>query len=169
LTTKKKRFRLYFFLNGQPHKKIQVNNPLDRLVAWNYTERKRVAYSLSAARKNIEPAFTTGEVEAMVGRHRVSMLGYIAKGLIKPPFKTYSLDGQFKPGMYVWCEKDIIGLWEMLLYRVPGARRKDGLSKSTRLPSKAELMAMIRNEVVLYAKTSNGEFTPVWQAKDWQV
>jgi hypothetical protein len=158
---------LYFFLDGQAHKKLQVNHAADILVAWNYPEKKRVAYVLTVARKNMEKAFFTKQVEEMVGRTRESMIGYIRKGLIRRPYLTYSLDGQGKPGLYLWTEQDVLDLHDMMLNHGPGRPRNDGQPVRTNLPSKAELLAMMRNEVVLYTKTSGGGFTPVWQAKDW--
>ncbi|AXH67422.1 hypothetical protein SEA_WOFFORD_73 [Streptomyces phage Wofford] len=163
----KKNPDLYFFLNGQAHKKLQVNHAADILVAWNYEEAKRVAYVLSVARKNMEKAFFTAQVEKMVGRTRMSMINYIKNGLIKRPYLTYSLDGQGKAGLYLWTQQDVLDLHEMMLNHGPGRPRNDGQPVRTNLPSRAELLAMMRNEVVLYTKTRDGEFTPVWQAKDW--
>ena len=165
---KKARPQKYFFLNGIPHKKLQINRSADTLLAWNYFEKKTAMYVWSAARRNMERAFLSTEVQQMLGRHRNSLHLYIKNGDIRPPFRTYSLDGRFSPGMYLWSEKDILDLHEMILGKKPSGRpRKDGLPKSKRLPSRAELLAMMRNDVVLYTKTRDGEFTPVWQEKDW--
>jgi hypothetical protein len=163
----KKKASPYFFLDGQAHKKLQVNHAADILIAWNYPEKKRVAYVLSVARKNMEKAFFTKQVEEMVGRTRKSMINYIHDGLIRRPYLTYSLDGQGKPGLYLWTEQDVLDLHDMMLNHGPGRPRKDGQPVRTNLPSKAELIAMMRNDVVLYTKTRDGEYTPVWQAKDW--
>ncbi|QGH76381.1 hypothetical protein SEA_DAUBENSKI_73 [Streptomyces phage Daubenski] len=146
----------YFFLDGIPHKKLQVNHGADILIAWNYVDKKSVAYVWSVARRNMGRAFLGPEVQKMLGRHRNSLRNYITQGQIREPYKTYSLDGRFSPGMYLWSEKDILDLHEMLVHRKYGA-----------LPSRAELLAMMRNDVVLYTKTRDGEFTPVWQEKDW--
>ncbi|UMO76265.1 hypothetical protein SEA_TOMAS_76 [Streptomyces phage Tomas] len=159
--------KLYFFLDGKAHKKLQVNHAADILIAWNYPDKKQVAYVLSSARRNMETAFFTKQVEEMVGRSRNAMLNYIWKGLIQSPYLTYALDGSGKRGMYIWNEKNILDLHDMLLNHGQGRPRKDGRPVKTNLPSKAELMAMMRNEVVLYTKTRDGGYTPVWQAKDW--
>jgi hypothetical protein len=154
--TGKRQPKRYFFLDGVPHRKLQINHGADILIAWNYIERKRVAYVLSVARRNMERAFLGPEVQKMLGRHRNSLYNYVSQGQIREPFKTYSLDGEDRPGMYLWSEKDILDLHEMLVQRRYGA-----------LPSRAELLAMMRNDVVLYTKTRDGNFTPVWQEKDW--
>ena len=146
----------YFFLDGVPHKKLQINRGADILIAWNYIERKRAAYVWSVARRNMETAFLGPQVQQMLGKHRNSLYNYTSQGQIKKPFRTYSLDGTNRPGVYLWTEKDILGLHEMLVQRGYGL-----------LPSRTELLAMMRNDVVLYTKTRDGNFTPVWQEKDW--
>ncbi|QDH93940.1 helix-turn-helix DNA-binding protein [Streptomyces phage Evy] len=157
----------YFFLDGVPHKKLQINRGADTLLAWNYIERKRVAYVWSVAKRNMQAAFLSKDVRRMLNRHRNSLHLYIHENQIKTPFKTYSLDGEFRPGMYLWSEKDILDLHELLVNRGYGRKRKDGLPPASRLPSRAELLAMMRNDVVLYTKTKDGNFTPVWQENDW--
>lgn len=156
----------YFFLNGHPHKILQKNNGADILVAWDYIDKKTVSYSLSLVRKNMEKAYVTGQVERMVNRTRVAMLSYITNGHIRPPFLTYSLNGKETPVCYIWTEQDILDLHDMLLTRSRGRPRSDGRPVINQLPSKAELMAMMRNEAVFYTKTKDG-YKPVWQAQDW--
>lgn len=157
----------YFFLDGVPHKKLQVNHAADILIAWNYIEEKTVSYVWTVARRNMEKAFLTGQVEKWFGRTRVSMLNYIANGLIKPPYLTYSLDGQKKTGLYLWREENVLDLHDMLLTHGRGRPRRDGTPVSTTIPSRAEILAMMRNDVVLYTKTRDGDYKPVWQANEW--
>lgn len=166
---KKRKLNLsrYFFLNGVPHKKLQVNHAADILIAWNYIEEKTVSYVWTVARRNMEKAFLTAQVQEWFGKTRVSMLNYIAKGLIRPPYLTYSLDGQKRKGLYLWREENVLDLHDMLLMHGAGRPRKDGKPVATSLPSRAEILAMMRNDVVLYTKTRDGNYKPVWQANEW--
>lgn len=157
----------YFFMNGEPHKVLQKNHGADILVAWNYIEEKTVTYSLSQARKMMEKAFVTGQVERMVNRTRVAMLSYIKDGHIRAPYLTHALQGTRRKVCYIWSEQDVLDLHDMLLTRSRGRPRSDGRPIVNQLPSKAELMAMMRNDAVLYTKTKDGGFQPVWQAQDW--
>jgi hypothetical protein len=162
----------YFFLNDIPHKKIQVNRSTDVLLAWNYEERKVCSYVWSVAKKNMEKVFLTGQIDDMFGLTRATVLSYITKGLIPAPYRTKNIRNPEKKGsgsIYLWREKDVLGLHEALIARGgPGRPRHDGTpSAYNALPSKVELLAMMRNEVVLYTKTKDGEFKPVWQAHDW--
>lgn len=157
----------YFFLDGIPHKKLQVNRGADMLVAWNYIEHKRSAYVWSVAKRNIQRAFLGPEIQKMLGRHRNSLYLYIKEGNVRAPFKTYSLDGTERPGIYLWTEKEVLDLHEFIVNRGYGRKSKYGLPRIKSLPSRTELLAMMRDDVVLYTKTKDGKYTPVWQEKDW--
>lgn len=163
----KSKVRLYFFLNGVPHKKLQVIHGQDILIAWNYIEEKTVSYIWSVARRNMEKAFLNSDVEKMFGKTRNSMFNYIKKGKIKAPYLTYSLDGQKALGLYLWNEDNIMDLHDMLLHNGPGRPRRDGKPIPSKIPSRAEVLAMMRNDAILYTKTSDGKYKPVWQANEW--
>ena len=45
---------LYFFLNGKIHKVIRASKAKDELVAWCYPDKKRVMYSYSQVKKNMD-------------------------------------------------------------------------------------------------------------------
>jgi hypothetical protein len=165
--TKQPKSARYFFLNDIPHKKLQVNRAADMLIAWNYIEHKRVAYVWSVAKRNMERAFLGPEIQKMLGRHRNSLYMYVRDGNIQAPFKTYSLDGTERPGMYLWTEKQVLDLHDYILSIGYGRTTKSGLPRLMQLPSRTELLAMMRNDVVLYTKTKDGKYTPVWQEKDW--
>ncbi|QMP84203.1 MerR-like helix-turn-helix DNA binding domain protein [Streptomyces phage Coruscant] len=162
----------YFFINGVAHKKLQVNRSTDMLTAWNYEERKVVSYIWSITKRSLEKVYLSGQVEDMFGFTRQTILSYIKNGLIPAPYRTLNIRNPEKKGsgsIYLWRESDILGLHDALIARGgPGRPRQDGTpSAYNNLPSKAEILAMMRNEVVLYAKTKEGEFKPVWQAHDW--
>jgi hypothetical protein len=48
-----------------------------------------------------------------------------------------------------------------------GRPRKDGRVTPGRMPSKAELRALMRHDTMTYVKNADGEFTPVWKEVDW--
>jgi len=47
----------YFYLNGFLHKVIRRSRAEDLVVAWNFHEGKRVAYSLTDVNKNKQHAY----------------------------------------------------------------------------------------------------------------
>lgn len=162
-----KRIR-YFFVNGDLHKTIHVNRSSDLVVAWNYSEKRRAAYSWSETKKNMERAYSITEVAKMLGRHRMTIDKYIRRGLIKTPQRMYKIDGKFNSsGKYMFSEKDILDLYEYCSTVSRGRPRKDGLVNSHGLPSKSEIKSMLKQSSILYVKDEEGNFIPVWKENVW--
>jgi hypothetical protein len=163
---KRKKLR-YFYLNDQLHKVLSINHPQDICVAWNYIEQRRVGYVWSDLRKRYGKAFSVTEVSHMIGRHRVNIEKYILDEKFPAPQRIYSLDENKRLGKYFFSESDVYNLHDYLLTVHIGRPRKDGKITPGRMPSKAELRAMMRHDVQMYTKTSGGEFVPVWKEIDW--
>lgn len=154
-------------MQDQLHRVLSINHPNDICVAYNFIEERRVGYVWSDLRRKYEKAFTLTEVSRMVGRHRVNIEKYILAGNIKAPQRAYSLSDTKRPGKYFFSEKDVYDLHDYLLTVHIGRPRKDGKVTPGRMPSKAELRAMMRHDVQMYTKTDSGEFIPVWKEIDW--
>lgn len=159
----------YFFLNGALHKKIAINRGKDQITAWNYPEHKVMTYVYSDLLKRKEPVFTTAQVTEMINRSRIRIRMAIYEGGIEPPFKLYPINGteSGKTQKWMWSQDDILALHEYFSERHRGRPRKDGRIQPQALPSRRELLAMMRNENIMYIKDEDGEFRPVWAAKDF--
>jgi transposase len=145
----------YFFLNGKIHKIISSSRAKDQLIAWSYIDKKRMLYPYSEVKKNMGNAYSIAQVASMLNKHRVTVQDYILEGKIKSPQKIYPIgniseDRWYK---YMFSEKDILDLHEYIL--------ESGHSKN--VPSKAELLALLKHSFILYTKTDSG-FVPVWKA-----
>lgn len=162
-----KRVVRYFYLNSDLHRVLRIVRAQDFVEAWCFREEKRKGYVWSDVRKRMENAFTLQQVSSMIGRHRVQIEKYILAGEIRSPQRIYSLDEDRKPGKYFFSEADVLDLHDYLLTVHRGRPRKDGLITPGRMPSKAELRAMMRHDTVHYVKSSSGEFTPIWKEVDW--
>jgi hypothetical protein len=157
----------YFYLNSDLHKVLRIIRAQDFVEAWSYPEAKRKGYVWSDVRKRMETAVPLAQVATLIGRHRVQIENYILNGHIKTPQRIYTLDGEKKPGKYMFSESDVMDLHDYLLTVHIGRPRKDGLITPGRMPTKSELRAMMRHDTVTYVKTHDGEFTPVWREVDW--
>lgn len=157
----------YFYLNSDLHKVLRVVRPQDFVEAWNYREGKIAGYVWSDVRKKMQRAFTLQDVSKMIGRHRVQLEKYILNGDIRRPQRIYTLDGDKKPGKYFLSESDVLDLHDYLLTVHVGRPRKDGRITPGRMPSKAELRAMMKHDVVTGVLRSDGEFVPTWKEVDW--
>ena len=147
---------LYFFLNGKIHRTLRSSRAKDELVAWCYPDKKRVMYSYSQVKKNMEKAYTTVEVGQLLGKHKVTIEDYILEGKIKMPQRVYPISNpDSKWSKYMFNESDIYDLHEFILES----------GHSNKLPSKGELTALLKHNLILYTKSSEGNFVPVWKAE----
>ena len=153
-TTKPKKFR-YFFLNDKIHKVLRASHSKDELVAWCFPDKKRVMYSYSQVNKYMGKAYSIVEVSTMLNKHRVTIQDYILEGKIKTPQKIYPIgDPENKNwSKYMFDQSGILDLHEYIL----------SSGHSSELPSKTELLALLKHNIILYTKTESG-FIPVWKA-----
>lgn len=156
----------YFYLNGQHHKVIRISRAEDLIIAWNYEEHKKVTYIWSLTKQNMQKAFTMKQVSRIFDRDIMIIHDYINDGKIRRPKQAYSLE-TLKPGKFLFSEDDLRGMHSYLLTVHRGRPRNDGMITNTKLMSRAELEAMMRQETVLYTKDEDGEFIPVWKQPDW--
>lgn len=148
---------LYFFLNGNIHKVLKASHSKDELVAWCYPDKKRVMYSYSQVRKHMQNAYTLTQVAAILNKHRVTIQDYILEGKIKAPQKVYPIGNPDHENWskYMFSESDVLDLHQFIL----------DSGYSSELPSRAELSALLKNNLILYTKTEEGKFVPVWKAE----
>jgi hypothetical protein len=154
--TTRKKF-LYFFLNEKIHRVLKSSRSRDELVAWSYPDRKRVMYSYSQVEKYMENAYTMTQVGLILNKHKVTIQDYILDGKIKAPQKVYPISNPDHKNWskYMFSESDILDLHQFIL----------DLGHSSELPSKTELLALLKNNLILYTKTKEGKFVPVWKAE----
>jgi hypothetical protein len=158
---------MYFYLNGNLHKKLHINRGADQIITWCYPLEKRVAYTYSDVKKNHKPAFSTQEAAKMLWRSRLTLERAIIRGDIRAPQYTYGIDENKRKFKYMWSEDDIMEAHAYLSTVHQGRPRHDGLVTPQRLPTARELRAMIRQEQVFYVRGEDGEFRPVWRAEDF--
>lgn len=165
---KGKRKRLaYFFVNKNLHKVLRISRGEDLVVAWNYPEGKRVAYVWSDLQNNMQHAYSISSVSKILNRHHAIIKKHIKSGAVREIQRTYSLDERKALGVYYMSEDDIRELHAYLLTVSIGRPRNDGQVVTSGLPTKAELEAILRHETVLYVKTDQGEFSPVFKQPEW--
>ena len=155
----------YFFYRGDLCKKIHIHRPNDIVIAWNYPKGKAEQYVYSDVRKNGTQAFSTHQVEKLVGRSKRTIKKILAEGQIPTPQRTYGLDENRNGYAYYWSESDIMGLWDYLKTVHRGRPRKDGRVTPQELPTASELRAMIRQGTVFYVKVGD-DFIPTWRAEN---
>ena len=146
----------YFFINGKIHKVIKSTRAKDELIAWCYPDKKRMLYSYHLIEKNMENAYSVKDAAALLNRHKVTVEEYILAGKIKEPQKVYPISNpESKWFKFMLSESDILDIHQFIL--------DAGYIRD--LPSKTELQAILKHNLILYTKTNDGSFVPVWKAE----
>lgn len=154
-TGTRKKF-LYFFLNNKLHKVIRSSKAKDELIAWCYPDKKRVMYAYSQVEKHKENAYSVKQVSVLLNKHKVTVEEYILDGKIKTPQRIYPIGNPDSTwSKFMFSESDILDLHQYIL--------DAGYTKN--MPSKAELLALLKHNIILYTKSSEGNFIPVWKAE----
>ena len=147
---------VYFFLNGKVHKVLRLSRARDEVIAWSYLDKKRMMYSYSQVDKNMEKAYSISEVSKILGRHRVTIEEYILQGKIRQPQKVYPISNPESTwSKYMLSESDILDIHQFI---IDAGHIRD-------LPSKLELQALLKHNLIMYTKTEDGKFVPVWKAE----
>jgi len=146
----------YFFLNGKVHKVIKSARAKDELVAWCYPDSKRVLYSYNLVERNMENAYSIKDAAVLLNRHKVTIEEYILAGKIKEPQKVYPISNPTSTWFkFMLSESDILDIHQFIL--------DAGYIRD--LPSRTELKAILKHNLILYTKTNDGSFVPVWKAE----
>ena len=147
---------VYFFLNGKVHKVLRLSRAKDEVVAWSYVDKKRVMYSYAQVEKSMERAYTVVEAGKILGRHSVTIEEYILQVKIKQPQKVYPISNPESTwSKYMLSESDILDIHQFI---IDAGHIRD-------LPSRSELQAILKHNLILYTKTEDGKFVPVGKAE----
>lgn len=157
----------YFYLNGKLHKKLLINRAADTIITWCYPDGKRITYTYSDVIKNRSRAFTTAEVAKLLNRGLSTLEAAMYGDNFPLPQYTYGIDENRNRYKYMWSENDIMTAHDYFLTQHRGRPRNDGIIVPQKMPSKRELRAMIRQDIVTYIKTDDGQLIPTWLAEDF--
>jgi hypothetical protein len=104
----------------------------------------------------MQTAFSIHQVCDMLGKHKVTIIDYILEGKIKAPQKIYPISNPESTwSRYMFKESDILDIHQFII----------DAGHSGNLPSKTELLALLKHNMILYTKTEEGKFVPVWKAE----
>lgn len=161
--------RKYFYIDGKLYRTLTTDRAFDLLRAWGYIENRVLEFSLSSVKQNSQQAFDTKEVCILLNRHRETIKKHLHKGAIERPYKIGEQEGDWGFGHFKWSEDDVLALHDYFLTGVGRGRpTKDGhIKAATRIPSRMELMAMMKQHQMYYVRDDKGNFVPIFEQPDW--
>jgi hypothetical protein len=135
---------------------LKASRAKDEITAWCYPDKKRVLYSYSQVNKHMENAYSMVQVGKILNKHKITIEDYILEGKIKEPQRIYPIGNPASTwSKYMFSEADILDLHQFIL----------DSGYASEMPSKNELLSILKNNLILYTKTEEGKFVPVWKAE----
>lgn len=157
-------------MDDKLHKLLDVKRAQDICTAWCYKDQKRYLYSWSMVQKKSGRAWSMNDILEFTG-HKwfTNVWHWVHVGLLAEPETTvpigqdpeevgFGMTGKGGRRYCFWQTKDI----EDMVVNM----EKKGWYKN--LPTTREVRAFAKYDIMLYAKSPNGEgFVPVWEAETW--
>lgn len=155
--------RTIFFINNNLVKVIASNRGANIVYLYNFTLGKEQTMLRSDFRKNKKRAYLVGRVARLLNVTTPTIHNYINAGLIEPPLGG-SLNGEREFHKRSYYPEDYIFKIREVMSEIPQGRpRKDGKVVNRKLLTEQELRAKMGDAIMLYTRTEDGRFIPVWQ------
>jgi hypothetical protein len=151
-----------WFLNGDLVRVYHMNNSNGIMSVYNIIKDQIESCLVSDFKKNRERAYTVGQAASLVNRHKKYMPALMLKGVI--PFPRGSQKGGER-GWQVrsyYSESQVREIRDILASYHHGRPRKDKLITNDVTPTKQELTRRMGDGILVYTKTEDGRFVPVW-------
>jgi hypothetical protein len=151
-----------WFLNGELVRVHHLNKSNGIMSVYNIIQDRIESCLISDFKKNRERAYTVGETASLVNRHKKYMPELVRKGIVPEPM------GSQKGGARGWqvrsyySESQVRELRDILASYHHGRPRKDGLITNDVTPTKQELTRRMGDGILVYTKTDDGRFVPIW-------
>lgn len=157
-----------FFLDSHLVRLIHFNRPNNVCEIYNFNLDKYQSMLYSDFKKHRKRAFTVKNTLRIFNRSRMQLERWIKDGIIPPP--TGAVPGGIRrwQKMSYYSEQDILTIRSALATIHKGRPRKDGrITPSRDIPTEKELRSLMGEGIMLYTKTEDGRFIPVWQEETW--
>jgi hypothetical protein len=157
-----------FFINNDLVRLIHSNRASNICTIYNYIQDKEQTMILSDFKKHRRKAYTFMSITKIFGRSRIQLERWITKGLVDPPTGAVA-GGKRVFGEYAYySEEDLFTIRSTIATISIGRPRKDGrVNASKNIPTEKELRSLIGDAIMLYTRTKDGEYIPVWAEETW--
>ena len=174
-TTKSKRkprnrLTRYFFIDGELCKRIKISARKDTIEVYNYNRRRVTVYVYSYVRKNYRPAYTKEQVAELLMRKKRTITAKLERKEFMPTGAAHRPDDPtFKTTRYWFSEEDILALHDIFVNAHWGRERNDGEVVPKEIPTRAEVVAKMRDNITLYVQNEEGQFVRLYkEVSDWK-
>jgi hypothetical protein len=151
-----------YFLNGDLVRLHHSSRSTGLVTVYNITKDRLETCLRTDFRKNREKAFTVAETARLVNRHRKYFPSLIKRGIIPPPTGAQVGGTRNWQVRAYYAESQVKDIRDILATIHIGRPRKDNLITNNQTPTSQELTRKIGNGILVYTKTEDGRFIPVW-------
>lgn len=154
--------RRVWFLNGDLVSIRHSSRAAGIITFYNKTQDRMESMDYQSFRKKRKAAYTVSETSKMI--NYASKAIYDAMKIGRIPYPIGELPGgerRFHYNSY-YSEDTVREIRDTLASIHQGRPRKDGLITNNRTPTEQELTYMMGLGTLLYARSSNGEFVPIY-------
>lgn len=151
-----------WFLNGDLVRVYHNSRSTGMVTFYNITKDRLETCLLIDFKKNRERAYSVAETAKLVNRHRKYMPSLIKRGVIPPPMGA-KINGErgWQIRAY-YSESQLKEIRDILASIHMGRPRKDNLITNNMTPTSQELTRRTGDGILVYTKTEDGRFIPVW-------
>jgi len=151
-----------WFLNGDLVRLHHSSRSTGIVSVYNITKDRLESCLRTDFRKNREKAYTVSETARLVNRHRKYFPSLIKRGIIPPPVGAQVGGTREWQVRAYYSESQLKEIRDILASIHIGRPRKDNLITNNQTPTSQELTRRTGDGILMYTKTEDGRFIPVW-------
>lgn len=155
-----------FFVNGELVRLININRGFNIVNLFNIIHQKEQTMLLSDFKKHRKRAYTVIDTARLLNRGPAQIYRYIDEGLVPPPVGVMAGGVRMFTKKSYYSEDHIFEIREVMSKIHRGRPRKDGKISNSVL-TEQELRAKMGDALMLYTRTKDGEFVPVWSEQTY--
>lgn len=152
-----------WFLNGNLVRLYHSSRSTGMVTVYNITQDRLETCLRSDFRKNRQRAYTVAETAKLVNRHRKYFPSLIKRGVIPPPLGSKVNGTRGWQIRSYYSESQVKEIRDILASIHIGRPRKDNLITNNMTPTSQELTRRTGDGILVYTKTEDGRFIPIWQ------
>ena len=154
--------RKIWFLNGDLVRVEHSSRAAGIVTLYNLTQERRETTVIVEFKKKRKRAFTVTETAQLLNCHRKHIPRLVKQGIIPDPIGELPGGVRAFHHLSYYSEETIMEARKAMSQIHHGAARKDGLITNNKTPTEQELRYSMGDGILLYTKTEDGRFIPIY-------
>jgi hypothetical protein len=155
-----------FFVDEKLVRFVNSNRGANIVYLYDIVNEKEITMLLSDFKKHRKRAYLVSHTAKLLGRTHMQLNKYVRQGLINPPVGAVAGGKNVFRKKAYYSEDYIFTIREIMSTIHRGRPRKDGRISNSVL-TEQELRAKMGDALMLYTRTKDGEFIPVWSEQTY--